>query len=212
MDPVHNLGGVVFGEMYNAQRPTIAKMFDGGRNTDMGPAEEESGTTYYKGFPGQLHDMVVNNDASGLETLLSTLVLHQSREEPPFLPPQPEATMSGRVDVYMYAYATYIHTHIHVLPMNMYISVCGRQRSCLQRLIPQLAFPRVLRHDGRCIKRMVGHGTHAATPQWIGSCSGAQGRGDGSSRGILLPEVRARLPSARRRFLGTWLSQQPPWQ
>jgi hypothetical protein len=67
VDPLHALGAVaVFGEMYNFQRATVTKMLDAGRNTDM-----YDGTP---GFPGKLHDMVVNGDASGLESLLSLTV------------------------------------------------------------------------------------------------------------------------------------------
>jgi len=78
VDPVHSLGGVVFGEIYNLQRPTVAKMMDGGRNTDMdeygaaGAADFK--ITTYRGFPSQLHDMVAASDASGLEALLSRTV------------------------------------------------------------------------------------------------------------------------------------------
>ena len=62
VDPLRQRGAAVFGEMYNFQRPTINKMLDGGRNTDM-----YDGTL---GFPGQLHDAVVARDASSLEALL----------------------------------------------------------------------------------------------------------------------------------------------
>jgi|EP01047_Picozoa_sp_COSAG01_P017298 hypothetical protein len=62
VEPMHQLGAAVFGEMYNFQRPTTAKMLDGGRNTDM-----PDGTL---GFPGTLHEIVTSGDASGLESLL----------------------------------------------------------------------------------------------------------------------------------------------
>ena len=62
VEPAHALGAAVFGEMYNFQFPTVAKMLDGGRNTNV-----YDGTP---GFPGLLHDMVAAEDASGLETLL----------------------------------------------------------------------------------------------------------------------------------------------
>jgi hypothetical protein len=62
VEPAHKLGAAVFGEMYNFQRPTTAKMLDGGRNTDM-----PDGTL---GFPGKLHEIVVSGDATGLEPLL----------------------------------------------------------------------------------------------------------------------------------------------
>ena len=70
VEPVHALGAAVFGEMYNLQVPTIAKMFDGGRNTDMGG----HGNSVVKGFPSLLADMVASQDASGFETLLQTTV------------------------------------------------------------------------------------------------------------------------------------------
>ena len=59
VEPMHQLGAAVWGEMYNFQRATTAKMLDGGRNTDM-----PDGTP---GFPGELHDMVVAGDLRGLE-------------------------------------------------------------------------------------------------------------------------------------------------
>ena len=81
VDPVHSLGGVVFGEIYNLQRPTIAKMMDGGRNTDMdayGPGGfADVKVTTYKGFPSQLHDMIASSDAAGLEALLSATSVAQ---------------------------------------------------------------------------------------------------------------------------------------
>lgn len=66
VEPLHALGKAVFGEMYNLQVPTIAKMLDGGRNTDMG----SHGYSVVKGFPSQLADMIASEDASGLEPLL----------------------------------------------------------------------------------------------------------------------------------------------
>ena len=65
--PMHDLGAVVFGEMHNLQVPTIAKMFDGGRHTDMGLC---AGFPVVKAFPSLLHDMVQSQDASGFEELL----------------------------------------------------------------------------------------------------------------------------------------------
>jgi len=85
VEPMHALGAAVFGEMYNFQRPTTAKMLDGGRNTDMPDAT--------LGFPGKLHEseyqettrnhpwllrfdgllvitVVVSGDVTGLEALL----------------------------------------------------------------------------------------------------------------------------------------------
>jgi hypothetical protein len=62
VEPMHKLGAAVFGEMYNFQRPTMNKMLDGGRNTDL-----PDGTL---GFPGKLHDIVISGDAIGLEPLL----------------------------------------------------------------------------------------------------------------------------------------------
>ena len=68
VEPMHRLGAVIFGEMYNlAQSPTISKMIDGGRNTDL-PGVPGSG------FPGKLHQMVVHEDATGLEGLLRSTV------------------------------------------------------------------------------------------------------------------------------------------
>uniref|UniRef100_A0A7S3TL01 Glycosyl hydrolase family 13 catalytic domain-containing protein n=2 Tax=Emiliania huxleyi TaxID=2903 RepID=A0A7S3TL01_EMIHU len=70
VDPVHALGAAVFGEIYNLQVPPIAKQFDGGRNTDMGG----HGNPVVEGFPSLVHDMVVAQDARGLEPLLQRTV------------------------------------------------------------------------------------------------------------------------------------------
>lgn len=68
VEPMHELGVAVFGEMYNLQRPAVAKMLDGGRNTDY-PSGENT-----VGFPGAVHSMVMSGDASGLEAILATSV------------------------------------------------------------------------------------------------------------------------------------------
>ena len=68
VEPMHALGAAVFAEMYNLQVPTIAKMIDGGRNTDMGG----HGAPVVAGFPSKLARMVSAANASGLEALLQT--------------------------------------------------------------------------------------------------------------------------------------------
>eukprot|EP00966_Prymnesium_polylepis_P332558 7388046-Prymnesium_polylepis.1 len=74
VDPMHKVGAAIFGEMYNLQRPTVAKMLDGGRNTDMPNITDTGRHPGLKGFPGQLHDMVVGENASQLEHLLRSTV------------------------------------------------------------------------------------------------------------------------------------------
>ena len=68
VEPLHALSKSVgvFGETYNLLRPTYNKMLDGGRNTDMAGG--------FKGFPGRLHALVMDQDASGLEALLRETV------------------------------------------------------------------------------------------------------------------------------------------
>ena len=66
VEPAHALGAAVFGETYNLLRPTLNKMLDGGRNTDM-----PSGV---RGFPGRLHALVLSGNASGVERLLAETV------------------------------------------------------------------------------------------------------------------------------------------
>lgn len=66
---MHALGAAVFGETYNLRWPTVTKMLDGGRNTDM-----PSGLGGARGFPSMLHEMVVAQNASGLEPLLRSTV------------------------------------------------------------------------------------------------------------------------------------------
>jgi hypothetical protein len=70
VEPMHALGAAVFAEMYNLQVPTIAKMIDGGRNTDMGG----HGAPSVAGFPSKLARMVSAANASGLEALLQATV------------------------------------------------------------------------------------------------------------------------------------------
>eukprot|EP00911_Craspedida_sp_UC1_P000125 UC1_evm2s98 len=72
VEPAHALGAAVFGETYNLGRPPLTKMLDGGRNTDM--PNTGNGGDGYPGFPGRLHALVVDQNATGLETLLSTTV------------------------------------------------------------------------------------------------------------------------------------------
>ena len=62
VEPLLKNGAAVFGETYNLLRPSYNKMLVGGRNTDMA-----DGTV---GFPSRLHDMIMSQDASGLEDLL----------------------------------------------------------------------------------------------------------------------------------------------
>jgi len=78
VEPMHALGVAVWGEVYNLQRPTIAKMLDGGRNTDM-PNITSTGrhpalSSRTKGFPSHVHDMVLAQNTSALEQLLRTTV------------------------------------------------------------------------------------------------------------------------------------------
>ena len=77
VEPMHKLGAAVFGEMYNLagppySNPTVLKMLDGGRNTDM-PVDEQQ-PDGVAGFPGLLHRMVLAQNASGLEHLLRSTV------------------------------------------------------------------------------------------------------------------------------------------
>jgi hypothetical protein len=72
VEPAHTLGAAVFGELYNLGRPPLNKVLDGGRNTDM--PDPGNGGDSYPGFPGLLHAMVVAEDASGLEALLTKTV------------------------------------------------------------------------------------------------------------------------------------------
>jgi hypothetical protein len=70
VDPVHALGGFVMGETYSPagwSRPTLGKMLDGGRDTDL-----PDGT--WLGFPGQFRALVVSGDATSLEAVLETTV------------------------------------------------------------------------------------------------------------------------------------------
>ena len=70
IEPMHALGAVVFGEMYNLQKPTILRMLDGGRNTDKGG----HGAAVVKGFPSKLRDMITAQDASGFDQLLKETI------------------------------------------------------------------------------------------------------------------------------------------
>jgi len=58
--------------MHNMQVPTIPKMFDGGRHTDMGLCA--GWDPNIPEFPTLLHEMVIAQDASGLEQLLQNSV------------------------------------------------------------------------------------------------------------------------------------------
>ena len=79
VEPMHALGAAVFGEVYNFQRPTVAKMLDGGRNTDMPNITSRGRAPGVPGFPSLLHNAVVEEDASGLEGLLVSTVDRWSR-------------------------------------------------------------------------------------------------------------------------------------
>ena len=70
VDPVHALGGCVMGETYSPaywSRPTVGKMLDGGRNTDIA-----DGT--WLGLPGRLRGLIEHGDARGLEAVLESTV------------------------------------------------------------------------------------------------------------------------------------------
>jgi hypothetical protein len=70
VDPVHALGAMVMGELYSPaswSRPTVGKMLDGGRNTDLPDGS-------WLGFPGQFRALVVSGDAFRVESVLEATV------------------------------------------------------------------------------------------------------------------------------------------
>lgn len=72
VEPAHTLGAAVFGETYNLGQPSVNKMLDGGRCTDM--PNQGNGGDNFPGFPGKLHEMITAGNVSGLEALLTQTV------------------------------------------------------------------------------------------------------------------------------------------